>query len=118
MRSALICAFVAFAISNLGVNANIDPDIHPMAGLSSLDCQRGQVLATPKRGPPELDTMTKVFAVVGERQKPWRTKRRLLCYNYLRAILILKRRGRNSSALRKSRSDSIRISMLKEVYGR
>jgi hypothetical protein len=63
MRSALICAFVAFAISNLGVNANIDPDIHPMAGLSSLDCQHGWVLATPKRGPPELDTMAKVFAV-------------------------------------------------------
>jgi len=40
-----------------------------MAGLSSLDCQHGWVLATPKRGPPELDTMANVFAVVGERQE-------------------------------------------------
>jgi len=49
MRSALTWAVVAFAISNLGVNANIGPDIHPMAGLWSLDCQHGWVLATPKR---------------------------------------------------------------------
>jgi len=40
-----------------------------MAGLSSLDCQHGWVLATPKRGQPELDTMANVFEVVGERQE-------------------------------------------------